>query len=495
MTTASAISPKVKPSPAPLRCDEVGASLRRLLLRWLPLLAGLLLLGGFPLSQNPERLPPYLGVALPLLALLYLWCSRPWASLPILPVYAIAQAIVYAGPLFVPVLVADSSMAAITPSHLRAAGFDLAIWFTALTLGWRLLPGSFGSRRPLPALSTALEQTGPWPAAVAALAAAMGLLLSTGLYWNLSGPLGTALLSPFRTVQGILVIVASFTGAYALARGRLLNQGIWLLAMLVLLVQGLSSLLLSSIQIQVFSTLAGLWLARAPSLIPITVALLVSLSVLHNGKAEMRARYWNSGVAPSNPVQLFSEWIEASLVPQAPGSDSSRAGLLNARLNSLGNLAYVEDALQRGIPTMGGQTFAVIPQVLMPRVLNSEKVRSQEGQVLLNLHFGRQRTREDTEKAYIAWGLLTESIANYGQLWGPAIVGLATGALIRLSENIGRHQPLLSTPGLVSLFLLFAWVTAYESAASTFAAMVFQFLVAILALGWYLGSQQRRQAR
>ena len=63
----------------------------------------------------------------------------------------------------------------------------------------------------------------------------------------------------------------------------------------------------------------------------------------------------------------------------------------------------------------------MIPEVLLPRFLNPNKIRSHEGQESLNLHFGRQLSVEDTERTYIAWGFLAEGLAT-GSTAGPVIM-------------------------------------------------------------------------
>ena len=72
-------------------------------------------------------------------------------------------------------------------------------------------------------------------------------------------------------------------------------------------------------------------------------------------------------------------------------------------------------------------------------------------------------------------------------------MGLATGVLLRITENLGRGQLILSTPGLLSLVLTVFWLTTYEMAASTFAAAVFQIVVVVLLVGWWFGRQPTRR--
>ena len=147
----------------------------------------------------------------------------------------------------------------------------------------------------------------------------------------------------------------------------------------------------------------------------ITLASLALISFLNIGKPVMRAIYWNQGASlPSNPVVLFQQWTLASLDAIGQAGDEGPGNVFTDRFNNLQNLLYVQQELLAGTPTLDGESLSVIPEVLLPRFLNPNKVRSQEGQVLLNLHFGRQLSRQDTQTAYIAWGFLAEGVGNFG---------------------------------------------------------------------------------
>jgi len=215
--------------------------------------------------------------------------------------------------------------------------------------------------------------------------------------------------------------------------------------------------------------------------------------VLQQGKAVVRERYWEDGVggkalAGVNPTQLITEWISASLDPETTeAAGVSRKGLAD-RVSNLYNLFYVVDKLEAGTPPMDGASLAVIPQVLVPRFLNPEKVRGQEGQVLLNLHFGRQQNRDETEVTYIAWGFLPEAVGNFGSFFGPLLYGVLVGMLLRISENVGRLQPLLSVAGLLSLAVTVVWLSSYEMVASTFVGSIAQIITFLLLLTLVVGS-------
>lgn len=488
------IQPTVLPQAAAFGEESIAtlaASYQLLLRRFsLPLLAGLLLLTFTLLLNHPDRLGIFLVALLPATWVLAASVRQQLGGLPVFSLYVLVQALSFVSPLFGAEIVADHRVL-ITASLLGSCLLPLLLWFGALVLGWSATPSSWLRRRPAPPLSQSLRNPGTLPHWSLAVAAAVQLLITSPLFWKLSGTLSQGLLTPLRTLVVLASITGAFTGAYAWARGFLARSWLWLALMMVPLASALSSLLLSSLQILLFAALLGLWLGRARQALPITLAILLLVAWLNTGKAAIRQVYWSGsgpGARVPSTIVLLQEWSAASYRAFTQPSTGERpTNLFTDRLNNLQNLLYVQQQLASGTSTLAGESLKVIPQVLVPRILNSEKVRSQEGQVLLNLHFGRQRNVKDTEKAYIAWGFLAEGVGNFGSTAGPLLMGVATGCLLRLTENLGRGQLILSTPGLLSLALTLFWLTTYEMAASTFAAAALQIIVVVLFVGWWFG--------
>ena len=474
---------------------DLATAWKRLIRRFFPVMAVVALALVVPLLSNPERLPIYLAAVGPALLILQASSKGKLAVLPVFPLYALLQALSFASPLFAPEINADRRVL-LSDELLNSCVLPIFFWFAALWLGWRLAPPRLGRLRPRRALTEALRHPGLLPHITLAISAVLTLLISSQLYWQLPGSLAQSLITPLRTLIKLAGISGGFTGAYAWAQGQLPRRWLWLSLLLVPLVVSLGSLLLSSLQSIVFATLLGLWLGRARQAMAITVAGLALIGFLHVGKDAMRAIYWNRGAPlPSNPIVLLGQWSMASSLAISEPNEDSQNNLFTDRFNNLQNLIYVQQELQAGTPTLDGESLSVIPQVLVPRIFNTNKVRSQEGQVRLNLHFGRQLSVDDTEKAYIAWGFLAEGVGNFGSTAGPVLMGLATGLLLRITENLGRGQLLLSTPGLLSLALMVFWLTTYEMAASTFAAAAFQIVMVVLLVGGWFGRQKGRRRK
>jgi hypothetical protein len=494
--TRSSVPPLAAMAPVDRRSDEVtieqlAGDFQRLAQRLLPLLqvllaaiAGLLLfVAGLP------SLLLFVAIAAPMLLLLQLWLRQAGPVLPILPAYLLIQAIVNLVPL------AGSSIPAAWVERadlLTGVTVSLLLWFVAIGAGWLFTAPTLGmvtDRTPLP-----LARSQIWLAHQLLLVALLCRLApSAPGFWTLLGSNANTVFSLLMVVGNFSITAGGFLGAYRWAIGALPRAWLWWLTVGAILFQSFATLLLSSAQGLVLTVLLGLWLGRPRRALPVTLVALVLVGVLQQGKAVVRERYWDNGtggkaLAAVNPTQLVAEWIDASLnAAPAAGSGIQRAGVAD-RISNLYNLFYVVDKLEAGTPPMDGGSLAVIPQVLVPRVFNPDKVRGQEGQVLLNLHFGRQQNRAQTEVTYIAWGFLPEAVGNFGSFFGPLLYGVVVGMLLRISENVGRLQPLLSVAGLLSLAVTVVWLTSYEMVASTFVGSIAQIITFLVLLTLVLGS-------
>jgi hypothetical protein len=230
----------------------------------------------------------------------------------------------------------------------------------------------------------------------------------------------------------------------------------------------------------------------------LTVAML-ALSFLNTGKSTMRERYWGNEDAPTIQrtfAQLpacYAEWVGVSYnailendTQQAATTGESKTQAnknqtLLDRIDNLQNLLFVIDAIETNhIKPLEGKTYSLIPPLLVPRILWPNKPRSHEGQVLLNVHFGRQDL-ESTLTTYIAWGLLPEAYGNFGPVAGSLCLGIFLGALFAWIENATARKLLVSTEGFLSLSLLMNLMNSFEMVASVLVTSTFQSFVVIVA--------------
>ncbi len=226
----------------------------------------------------------------------------------------------------------------------------------------------------------------------------------------------------------------------------------------------------------------------------------------------MRERYWGNDYEPATQVTIarlpeyYAEWLQVSFnavlennlnKPTEPGDATSQGNknqTLLDRIDNLQNLLFVIDAIDVGhIKPLHGATYALIPPLLVPRVFWPDKPRSHEGQVLLNVHFGRQDL-DSTFATYIAWGLLPEAYGNFGAFSGSIILGTFLGFLFAWIEKYTARKLVMSVEGFLSLSLLMNLMNSFEMVASVLVTSTFQSFMIIVAASMPFRAKVRQTA-
>ncbi len=335
------------------------------------------------------------------------------------------------------------------------------------------------------------------------------LSMLTGVYWQLFGGAAETLRPILRSVMTALLFAGSFLGAFALSKGlgKQLAGLYWVLVGCCFVVD-CSSILLSSATALVLSILAGWMLGSGRVPVWFTVIAFGVLAFLNQSKFVMREAYWDEkdkvNVSLMQLPSFYANWASESVrimsgdavkeIGQA--TDESGQSLLK-RINNLQNLQYVVQAQESlKVPPISestfGTTYGMIPALLVPRIFWENKPRTHEGQVLLNLYYGRQQSVEQTEQTYIAWGLLPEAVGNYGQLLGATVLGVVLGFLLGLLEKWSHHKRLFSVAGLAIISLLLQLGLSFEHVSTVFITSTFQMLVSIVMGGLVLRRLTRK---
>ena len=400
----------------------------------------------------------------------YLWCSGRAQGMPIFPFFALTFIWTHALP-----LVSNNPKVATysSASHLFAC-YTVAGFLGLATFVWF----QFVKSTPLP------------PKSYRALSSQKGVVfflwvMVIDVLFNMYFVGGWFYLDGgvFSFVRGAilgLTALATFVLAYQLGTQELTKGQASLF--LFLLVANMITNAIGLLIIGAASTflIAAIAFIIGRQKIPVLIILiaLVCLSLLHYGEAEMRAKYWfggqNNFVQPWEYPARYAEWTGYSLAflkeqNNLPKSQE-RASLLQ-RSSVIHLLLLAQDKSPDTLPFLYGKTYTFLPQLLVPRIFNHDKIRSHEGTYILNIYYGLQ-TRKDTLSTTIGWGLLSESYANFGLLGcgGLAIVlGVAYGQSTRWSLN----TPLLSARSLFAVLIMtFAFQT--EWTAGVYVAALFQ---------------------
>lgn len=208
----------------------------------------------------------------------------------------------------------------------------------------------------------------------------------------------------------------------------------------------------------------------------------VILTVLHNGKGEMRAKYWAEGMPPIQLTDLpefFSEWLNLGLEPFRDEEHKTEQRELLERASLLHMMCLVVESTDRGLPFMAGETYAYVAPMLVPRFFWPNKPSGQRTTSRLAIHFGLQ-TDESAKSTSIGFGVLAEAYANFGY-WGMLLLGLLIGWANKVICIWTRKCPLLSNGGFI-MILLMAWSIQVEMPMSSWVSSLYQASICVLGI-------------
>jgi len=473
---------------------------------------------GYLMCFQPAYALAFMWISFAALACLALWNSQGRRGLPAFPLLAAQLAFLNS----IPLLTGADTLNGLAASTIRVSALTVALFLAILAGGWWLGVRTMQGR---PSVWN-LTPGGNVLASGLGLDAALPLLLFGLMFQvgNASGILAKLLPAPligfmpvFSAFAGAASMLGAFLGALAVANHPLRagTLAFWAILTVTFFITIAGTLLSGACGI-VFACAIGLGFGarRIPWAFLLTTILLVCF--LNEGKAVMRGRYWNreAGAPQIGLIQLpefYVEWADASLSVFQTGlvNDDSAAGTSNdyssggmmKRLDNFQNLTFIVDMFEHGAAQpLYGKTYTLIPPLLMPRILWPDKPRTHEGQILLNLNFGRQATEEETFGTYIAWGLLPEAVGNFGCVAGACFLGLLAGFGCGLLESWSVRKRLFSVEGLIAAALLVQLANSYEMVASVLVTSTFQLLVAVVTFGlllrsWFMNSQTPRRRR
>ena len=194
----------------------------------------------------------------------------------------------------------------------------------------------------------------------------------------------------------------------------------------------------------------------------------------------------NIGRKISNNVQVSAlempevmvEWVGVGLTKIFSGEEYVSA-VDRASLFSM--LLRVQRLVPDYLPFLNGASYAVLPQMLVPRFLNPNKINSQAAMTMLNVQAGVQ-TPEDAEKTSIGWGLIPEAYFNFGYL-GVIGIGLLFGFFCGFLERWTVGAQLFSLPCLVTVAALMQLIDVELDLAGLVTA-TFQSIASVSIVFW-----------
>jgi hypothetical protein len=406
---------------------------------------------------------------------IYLWCSGKALGMPIFPLFALTYLWTHA----LPLVSEHPRVLKYSPEeHLFASitvagflGLGTFIWFQFVK-NPSVIPSSYRVLKSQNSEGFFL------------------FILASGIFFNMYSLAGWFALEggSFALIRGAILglnVLAVFVLSYRCGARELLatKSTVFLFLLALYIITSAASLLLISALSIVFLATVAFVLGRGKvPWIPIIIVL-ICLSFLHYGKGDMRAKYWADNqahfVQPWEYPAWFGEWIDYSF-QNVNNKDShhlnksEEKASFTQRSSVIQMLLLAQAATPRYVPYLSGETYAIIPQLLVPRILNTNKVRSHEGTYLLSIHYGLQN-RHATLNTTIAWGLLSEAYANFG-ISGCAGLGIILGAFYGQATRWSLNTPLLSSRSLFGV-LLISFAFQSEWTAGVYVAALFQSLV------------------
>ena len=205
------------------------------------------------------------------------------------------------------------------------------------------------------------------------------------------------------------------------------------------------------------------------------VVVLAVLVVLSAGKTTVREKYWSGddpGVrSAGEAVTMLSEWVDAGWDALNGDVSSKERSVSLAERASLTQMVLIsETQTPRDVPYLGGSSYLLIPQLMVPRIIWPDRPATQEALRQLSEHYGLL-TYDDRDTTSIGWGIIAEAYANFGFL-GVFLVSLAMGLVTGFSQRWCGRAPVLSARAITGLLLITVLLLAETNMALLVTALI-----------------------
>lgn len=384
-----------------------------------------------------------------------LWLRLGAPGIPVLP----AVSLIYIAYFAWPVLRNNENTLAYTLPEIEIAAATVAMFLFVATIIWWLIASSVSAEKISRATRTASSGS----------EREVGFVLTgmvVGIVYNGTNILGwlDGLSSWFglvRSIANTFIVVSCFLLGSSHARGTLRGRA-WVFAiggLLAITALAWSSLFLVGGLTYLLAAVMGYVLVsrRVPYLT--VVAIFAAVAVLHSGKSEMRNKYWlmdanfGASVTAGQLPGMMLEWIADGLYGVASGDVGTS---LVDRASLIQMILLVQAETPGEVDYLRGDTYAMLPSILVPRFIDPNKPASQIGMDMLSIRYG-VLSAEATSVTAVGWGLVAEAYANFGYL-GVAGMALLLGAFCGVLGRWSSYSEPTSLATLVSIAALMTMV-------------------------------------
>ncbi len=412
---------------------------------------------------------------------LYLWCAGKVQGMPVFPFFALT----YLWTFCLPLVSDNPNVLKYSPSQHLIAGFNTSLFLGSGTLVWyQFVKSKVSKSKPYLALDTEKAEL------------FFIVMVGAGVFINMYVLGGWSGIPPkiFTIVRGMvkgLSLLGCFILCYRLGQKeipKLRGQVFVLLQTLYIITSGAGMVLNFALVLFMLSIVAYTIGARRFPIVATLIGLMCVMP-LHYGKHPMREKYWfhveeTTYIQPWDYPAWFREWAgyayDYFTYEPARYEKVEERESFAERSSVVHMLMFAQTQIPKNYPFLNGETYKVVPQIIMPRIINPNKPRSHEGTYMLCIHT-RMQTYEDTLTTTIAWGLLPEAYANFGTAGLPAIGGLLGvfyGTVTRSALGTSRF----SFRFLFSVLIFSLSLASIEWTSGVYAATLFQSSVPLLGI-------------
>jgi hypothetical protein len=300
--------------------------------------------------------------------------------------------------------------------------------------------------------------------------------------------------SILRAVFFGIGILCTFISAQRWGRGELTQSDKavvvgTLVPQLILQTTGL--LLIGSVSLVGIALLGYLSGGKRIPWVPMFCAFVI-LAVLHNGKSQMRTKYWEQSYPAPTVAQLpafYAEWFAYGLQPPVENSSGERnlstGRKLLERTSLMHILCLIVNYSPERQPFLNGETYGYVLPQLIPHLFWPDKPRAHQGTYRLAIYYGLQ-DEDATNSTTIAFGMLAEAYANFGVIGG-ILLGIFWGVGLKKLQVLSQQSPMFSLAGLL-MILLTAWSFNSEHTMAVWISSLYQAIIVVLGVPFALRS-------
>jgi hypothetical protein len=452
-------------------------------------LSGLSILIGMFLTDTSDEFTAYLLLTFACATPCIIWISAGGVGIPIMPAISILVFIYYA----VPILRKNTVVFEFGPSEILLGAVTVTSFLLVATVIWALL------------IVGRADDSSNEKSEILSKSQSLGVMffgLASGIFFYVAANSGWLnWVGPFFGLLRSALLMSTVVGCFMLGhlrgRGSLRGRNFAIAVTCLLIVVFLTWASLFLVGGMTFC-LAGLFGYTATTKrVPwrMLVASVIILTVLHAGKDQMRTKYWGPSYTSGAQISVFQmplilvEWFGEGLSKISSSEEYTsivdRASLLNL-------LMRVQRMTPDYVPYLGGKSYAVLPEMLIPRFLAPDKIASQAAMDMLNVEYGFL-TFEETKKVAIGWGLIAEAYANFSYL-GVMAIGFLFGLLCGLLERWSVGAPLISLPSFVAIATAIV-LTNLEADLAALVTNLSQSVAVVSLIYWSFGLLSKQKKR